>query len=523
MQFFHSIVDFFQEIFRPEAPEVKKRVALRKIEASLRTKASAIYKSDALLPNFAEAMRVLYINTKPLHNLLSQTISSDDLDRNHHFIEQLILTGLSDESQTIIENLSYQNRKAGALKADSLTHYFEREHVQLEKVVKELKSQQFIQIDNVIDRLKQLNDICRFNYMTILKIFDPLFNSDPNYKPEFQEIPLSMLENSLLDLYYITADMDINNSTKNAVRALFQLLNRLQSDEAKEMEIAGSLRKIQGILKNILPAETLLALIRLAKGNPTMEADKTVYKGGERKRYAEYLENRFIVDEGRLKNEIQDETISNEVKMLFGDTHLLTLKGYNNEINDQLKQSTPCSFFWVLPMQVLKTFLKMFFQEHVKPLLNDIAIEGFFNSSEYKTDFSAEVYAASDSLSHIEQFEMLFDEHGTFDEQLVTSLIRDSHKDNTFLLKLKDLTVQIDKKAREILQTEASNLYRLSTKIAEILAESKKPTSDTITNLKVLMISSRNRDNSEFLEKSFPSWKIFLEIMKEYVILDKRS
>ena len=48
----------------------------------------------------------------------------------------------------------------------------------------------------------------------------------------------------------------------------------------------------------------------------------------------------------------------------------------------------------------------------------------------------------------------------------------------------------------------------------------KKPSSEIISNLKVLMMSSRNRDNTNFLEANYEKWNIFFEIMKNYVIIN---
>ena len=162
MQIFQSVVDLLQEIFMPPAPNVKKRVALRKIENELKSFTPCIYKNGMLQANFAESLRVLFVNTKPLQDLLSETICSEDLERNHHFVEQLILTGFSSDAQKVIESLSFENRKEAAGKAESLSRHFERERVRLDKVVAELKSSQFSKMDKVLDNLKQLNDICRF-------------------------------------------------------------------------------------------------------------------------------------------------------------------------------------------------------------------------------------------------------------------------------------------------------------------------------------------------------------------------
>ena len=143
MGFFQLISEFFESIFNSSSPEVKKRQELRKLENELKQYQPEIYKNDMLLPNFAEALRVLYVNTKPIYNLLSETLCSEDLERNHHFSEQLMMTGFSDGAQEIIESLSYANRKEAARNAESLSRHFEREHARLEKAIEELKSPDF--------------------------------------------------------------------------------------------------------------------------------------------------------------------------------------------------------------------------------------------------------------------------------------------------------------------------------------------------------------------------------------------
>ena len=52
-----------------------------------------------------------------------------------------------------------------------------------------------------------------------------------------------------------------------------------------------------------------------------------------------------------------------------------------------------------------------------------------------------------------------------------------------------------------------------------MIKKKKKPASEIISNLKVLMMSSRNRDNTDLLEKQHANWEIFFEIMKNYAII----
>ena len=78
----------------------------------------------------------------------------------------------------------------------------------------------------------------------------------------------------------------------------------------------------------------------------------------------------------------------------------------------------------------------------------------------------------------------------------------------------------INDDAHNVLQNACTNLSSLSRHLGELLADAKKPSSEIISNLKVLMMSSRNRDNTNFLEANYSNWNIFFEIMKNYVIIN---
>lgn len=519
MAFVARVVEFFQSIFQSSSPDVKKKQQIRKLEAEVRTLAPNLYKNSLVQPNFAEVLRVLYINTKDIGNLLSETICSDDMTHNMQYEEQLLLTGFDQESQELIQHFDYETRKAGAHEAKSVNRYFEAEHKNLERIIRQLNTDTFIKIDRVMNKIKQLNDICKFSFMTALRLFDGNYNSDPNYHPEFMAIPIEVLETVLLDLYYVMADMDVTVSLKNAMLALFQLYRGGDYSSRRTSGIEDSLKKIQSIVRNVLKKDLLLAMIRLAKKDAEYAPQKAVYENAVRRKYADYLEERFRVDEKRLKVEIQDETISEKVKELFAEHEPLMTRGYSAELNNQLKQSTPHSFNLVLPLQVLKSFVKIYYEDGVKSLLNDIVIEGFFNNPSYKTEFSSDVFACNESFDRITEFEAMFQRNAAFDEANVTGLIHDSHRDSSFGPRLKELIDRINRYAKDLIQTEANNFNQLYKKLSDILIESKKPTSETITNLKVLMISSRNRDKAELLETHIESWKIFLEIMKNYVII----
>ena len=221
-----------------------------------------------------------------------------------------------------------------------------------------------------------------------------------------------------------------------------------------------------------------------------------------------------------VREKMPDEEPLYEVSELFKNTQIDTLFGYNAESNAMLQPTVTLSFQWVLPMRILKTFLRIYLPEGVKGLLNDLVIEGFFNNPAYKSTFSTTVYAAINASSKIQDFEDSFGNDQRNSIAVMQSYVNDSHKDKDFYRKLEKMVVTTNNEAHELMQAITSNLFLLYKNLGELLADSKKPSSEIISNLKVLMISSRNKENTNTLEIQYPDWKIFFEIMKNYVIIN---
>lgn len=520
MAFFQNIVEFFQSLFMSSSPEVKKRQALRKIENDLRASTPVIFRGDLVDANFGEAIRQLMLNTKTVREILGQTMCTNEMERNMRYNEQLLLTGFPSDMQDFLESLEYETRKENARKTDSYERFFESEHRQLEKVLKYTATQEFKRMDGVIDSLRHLYDICNFSYISALHIFDNSFSMAEDYTPHFKSVSPELLETILIDLYHVVTGMDITVSIKNAILALGSLLNKDKYGTPRAEEtILANLKRVQGLLRQVFNEKNLQNLIRLAKKDPAFVPTRASYHENALKNYCTYLEDRFQVDSTRLKNDLKDENISHDLQQIFGDAKLVAVNGYNNDFNVQLKQS-PVSFMYTLPMQILKNFLLKYYVEHTKPLLNDVVIEGYFNNSAYKSDFSSTVYTVNDSLDRIKKFEDKFQRNGDFDETTILNYLRDSHKDTVFQNRLREMVETINKIAKEIIQNEVNNLYRIYILIGELLLESKKANSDVISNLRVLTLSSRNRENAEVLEKQYGLWKLFLDIMKNYVIIN---
>ncbi len=522
MSIFQSISEFLESIFKRSSPEVQKKQQLRKLETELKDSRPVIYKNGNLEPNFAEAIYSLYRNTKVLDDLFITTVSSADTLRQHRFEAQLIMTAYSPEYQELIASLSYEARKEAILnEIQNADRMYITQRTKCEKILKELNSDSFRRVDKDILSLRQLVDFCHITFAPILQVFDLNFKpGDFTYQPNYSEIPLTKAINLLEDIYYQVSGMKITTSTADQVIAIAQLKRGgILSNEESDVYVS-SLKKINYVISKVLTVDKLKTLIRLAKQNVTYEPEVASYTGSPRQEFANIFQDRFDADEQRIKSEIQDEQITNEVSTLFKNTTLDTLFGYNQDANIMLQPTISLSFQWILPMRILKTFLRIYLSEGIKSLLNDIVIEGFFNNPTYKSVFSTTVYAAINASQKLQEFEDSFGNDQRNSIAVMQSYVQDSHKDKDFFRKLEKMVVTTNNEAHELMQSISATLWTLYRNLDELLADSKKPSSEIISNLKVLMISSRNKENTNNLEIQYPDWKIFFEIMKNYVIIN---
>ena len=526
MSIIQAIKNFFENIFHSNSPEVQKRIKLQKLESELRMHPSGIYKGELLQPNFAEALRILYMNLRPISKILDNTITSGDVKRNRNFEQELIITGYSDEDREILESLSYENRLQ-ALSGDSdMSEHklFDLQKQKLERIVADLRTPQFSKMNDVLASLKQLSDLCHFNFITPLQLFDDTFakhKDDEGYVPQYQPLPLATFENILMDLYYLTADFQITMPMGNAILALNQLLNDTENDSRTKKEILQNLRRIRAVLKNPLDSETLFKLIRLSKGDPNFVPQKASYEENVCKKFAEKLQEKFQSDELHIRNELKNSQVKQELSELFPDGKMEAIKGYSKETVEIIANNSPSNFIWVVPLQILKTFLKIYYGESLRNLLNDDVVEGLFTNPTKKSNFSQLIYSLNDSMSLISQFENTFDDGQKYSVGMIKNYINDSHRDSDFGRKLTALIDSANSEAKEIIQKTASLLNTLHADLGDFLQDAKRSSSEIVTNLKSIMFSSRNRETTSLLELQFPLWKVFFEILKNYVIIKK--
>ena len=520
MSLLQTITSFFESIFKRNSPDAQKKQVIKKMESALKMYTPVLYKNGNLLPNFGEAIFQLYKNTRPLDDLFLITVSPNNIQRKKRFEAQLIMTGYSPSEQELVESLSYENRKAQVMEGGGASRIYDSQRKALEQVIRALNSDTFKNMDHELLELRQFVDFCHFNFMPILQVFDNNFEAgNPSYKPNYREVPVEKMVNALEDLYYQMNSFHLTNAHANAVVALGQILSNGNLSDQKADSYISNIRKISYVLKRILTPDHLKAIIQIAKADMQYEPKTAQLTGSPRSEFATLLQEHFKADEQRIKTEFQDARIEEELENLFGGSNLSEVLYYDAKANALVQANTSLSFMWILPMKIMKNFFQMYITDKVKTLLNDLVIEGFFSNQNYKSNFSSAVYSALGGLETIEAFEHSFTSGQKNSIAVLEGYVKDGAKDQVFYKKLVTMVNEINAEAKKIIQEETSNLFSLYKCIEDILQDGKKPSSEIIENLKVLLMSSRNKDNTAFLERTFPTWKIFFDIMKNYAII----
>jgi len=520
MGFFSGIINFFESLFSGLSPESKQKQDVRKIEAELKGLQPPVYKNGAALPAFAEAFRLLQVNTKPLEKILSATFKNQDINIRNHYASVLVETGFSDRSKAAKAKLEYENRKNEFFAVQNEQRIIDSQRHDLEQIQREITSPIFGQIERTLQALDRLYDLCTFAYTPLIRQFDPNYMPDAiESEHHYNEVPIEAMEKKLLDFYYITGNLTITAPMGRAMCALALCMNNGDTTEKAQEELLSYLRKVANILHKILTPQLITQFMRIIRNDMNFVPKTSMENRRYISEYSERLKKQFDNDTQRIQLELQNELIEKETKSLFTDKPLLELEGYNQNNNTLFQQCGAGSFLWIMPLQIIKSFEEYYLTDKVKALLNDVVVEGFFNNPQYKSDFSSIVYNGVESSGHIESFENSFTKGQPNDTLLMTGYLRDSRTNPDFLKNLTQMINNINKEAKKLIQSEVSAIYQLWQKLQELIPDSKKPQPELVSNLKVLFISPRNRDNAEFLETNFPQWSIFLDVMKNYAII----
>jgi hypothetical protein len=521
MEFFQTLMSFFSRVFPQKTADAKIRREIRRIENIFRSQSPVIYQKRFVQPVFAEALYGLYIKIGAIGKLLTNTVQNPNRQVASSYSIKLLQTAFTDKIKDVFESLAYESIKAEMETADSRNNMYEQQRRRKESFIEMFSTPQFKKIETALAQLHQLWDICQFNYVSVLSLFDIDFKAaDKKYKPRFRPVPIKDLESFITDFYFLKANFFITGSVANALVALM----KLNKEDTNEELFVPVLKKINLVFRTTLAEDVFLNLYRIIKNNPGVTMEKCLYTDDTISVYRNLLHETFLFNQQRIQIELADKEVRQSLAELFEQTELKILEGYNSEINACLLRNTEKEFFWILPLQILKTFLSIYFDEQACALFNDLCIEGFFCNISFKTDFAFLLQTCGKTGARIEAFEHLFSPEEEDYEKLIFSSLDNYYKDSGgSRKKLADIVNLINVKAKQILQEETTNFINLQARLSDILSDARRTEANYITNIKLLFSAPQNRERRARFERQFSKWSVFINIMRNYAVLSRNN
>lgn len=506
-------------LFSTSNPEVQKQIKIINLENKIKENASNLYKNGYLQGEFAQSFYLLEQHTKALLPYLSNISETADKNNKERLYSILIETGFNDDAYKNSKLLPYEQRKQRMKEASKSIVELEYQRHNLENCIAVLKTKPFLQIQQTLQNFDIFLNLCTFNYINCIHLFDPSYQINQQSQPSFEPVQIEKAETVLQDFFYVSKNLKINASLVRIIFAIITISHTMDISESTKSEITKHVKNIAAVFSQILNPEKLTNLLKLSKKDPNFIPQAMESQENYLLSYIEKLKRKFNDEEKRISSELQDEKLTSIIQKLFKNRQMTPLIGYNQTLNTFLQENSSFSFLWITPLEIVKNFLDTYFTEEISALFNDIVLEGFFINPTYKTTFSALVYSCTESLPKIQQFEESFGMNAKNSTSLIQGYVRDIQKDTNFEKSLETLVDSINEEAKDLVQRTSNTIAQMYVNIDNILNDARKTSSEEIENIKVLLQSSRNHDRIEFLEQSLPKWQMFVNIMKNYAII----
>ena len=520
-----AIKDFFEGLFFPSSPEYQKKWQLKTYAAELRKLNPPLYRTgEILLPAFGALLYQLYHFLQPIKAILDKTVNSPDIRAAEKYRDIFFEAILSEEQVKQRRSFTFQER---SILLSTCKSYQETEHKLQEQIhgfknfMRIFTEPAFRTREQELIKLFFLSDLCDFDYAAFLNRFNNNLQltagtAAPISQDNFEEVFAKDVIKNLLDFQFIVRNVAITQTTIDNIIFLARSLENFTDETGVKLE--KTLNTVETLLANRLKRTTIPIILKLINDDPNFEEKITVSESKPLQEYVDRMTENFQADSKRLLKITKETNITGLIEKCFGSGQLKPLDGYNDAINDAIQNLSTISFDWVKPMQLLKSFTEMYFETHYKTFLRSLLIEGFFANKQIEGQYAAIYRSCEMLLGKIKNFEQLFKPKGQCNLIEIQGYITEIEKGKDMKKQLQKIVEIANMQAKAVVQTGSKAYADLYAFTEHLLEDIKAPTPELITNLKALVVSSKNKESFTRLEQDRHIFAMFLEIMKNYAV-----
>lgn len=522
-----SIKDFFYSIFFPSSPEYQLKRQLKMAELEVKKVNPPIYRSDGfVLPGFAIIILQLYQQILPLKKMLLSSIASKDIRLSSKYSDAMIESAFTADQTEMKKQFPYEMR-AKALESINREAFDETMQAQkkaFSAFLHSLEVEAVFSIDRKIELLLKFFDFLNFNYNKMFAKFDASFEASigkdvltPNYN--FVQVKGQDVIQDILDLNFLITNTQIDDELIES----FTLLNSLLPEDAKlgDITLEACFKEIPFILTNILKPNTLLNLIKVLNADPNFEDKTPIPKPiSHIAEYKQRAGEAFNATTKKLTKLKQDKDIALLITSTFDKELIMKVASYNDEINAHIQAVTHMSFDWVRPLEVIKTFNVVHFERAISLFLREVMVEGYFQDHKFQETLGVPYHYCENLAKKILEFESKFEDKGSCSLVSIEGYLEAIGKGSDFRKQLGRIVDEANNAAKTLCQEAGRAYYELFNACEVVIQDAKQSVPTHITNIRALSLSIKNREAFAEFEKRMKKFASFIEIIKNYVVLD---
>lgn len=532
MEFIISLIkkieNIFLSIFFSAKEDYKKKKQMRMIDSSVRQIKPVIYKgNNIILPGFAVILFKMYKSALPLKKLLDNTICSKDLRLSSKYIQEFMESAFSPEQEAAKKELSFAARRQSLefCTKQEFDIKMQEQRRNFNSFLKTLETQKMLTANELGTLLMIFFDFLSFNFNKTFTAFDtafePYIGRDEIMEAyNFQSIIANSVLQDILDLNFLLRRISIDEKLVKAFLFLNQSLD--ENSRLPDEKIAAYIKELSFVINKTLGKNTLSNLIKIIKNDPWFEEElpavtvKPVFE-----EYKENISDSFQTDTKKLEKLRKNIEMTKLISSTFENSCLLSFVGYNEEMNVRIQTLSTFSFDWITPLEVLKTFSSIYFQKSIRPFLREVIVEGYFEDKDFQNALGVSYYYCENLLSKFFDFERLFDAKSPYGINVINGYLTELERGGDFKKQLARIIDYINDAAKVIVEDAGHHYIEMFNYCEELLNDVEKSSPAHVTNIKALSVSLKNKDNFAEFEKNIKKFANFIEIIKNYVILDK--
>jgi hypothetical protein len=523
MGFTDSLTDFFGLLFSRDPAGGRERRELRRIRQTLKAYKPALYRpaGQMLLPGFASNVFDAFTALKPYRDLFFRTVYLSDGRMARRYRDWLIECRLSGGERQLLAECNYEALLERAGKHPMPDEAIASAEADFQAAFKALEPQAARQFEVELADFDRFAELCRFDFVRLLKAFDPAGNPEANgYKPKFQAAEGQALVPELLDLYALLANLRVDQTVVFSAAALAERLGDGSAEEQRR-KLQKAADRLNKILAGGLDCAVLAGLIRSLREQSGFAMPKPIVGTAGVAEYRDRLASRWRADKDRVQREIRERSLGADIAACFGEPPnggLQNLGGISEELAGRALKECGRSFAWLTPLRLLKSIEVKLARSYWFDAARRLAIEGFFNNAIIRGRLTDAVGKLEKADARIAAFEESAGGQGRASGAALRRVLDESAKGKDQSDAAARIVQAIDERAKELVEQDVRSLREMAEAVYDIIADFRKPTPEILTNIRTLA-AGKDKSLIPCLAQGYNDVAAFLKIMKAYLVV----